>query len=104
MFTFFKKIGTLSSKSRIPSKFLCQTNFELKSKKKKNVREREWKSETGKKLKVTFDNSLSMRWITHETLTFTMFTYLQHEENGWQRECGALWDRSIKHRDREFEN
>ena len=51
---------------------------------------RESESEMGKKLKVTFDNFLSLSWITHEISTFTMFTYLQHKENGWQREYGAL--------------
>ena len=75
VYLFKKNRNTLKQNQEYPQ-FLCQTNFELKSRKKKCKREREWKSETGKKLKVTFDNSLSLRWITHETSTFTMFTYL----------------------------
>ena len=62
MFTLKKKKSEYPQvKSGTPSKFLCQTNFERKSKKKKKkkVRETEWKSEVGKKLKVTLDNSLS---------------------------------------------
>ena len=48
MFTFKKKYEYPQAKLGTPSKFLCQTNFELKSIKKKCKREREWKSETGK--------------------------------------------------------